>query len=289
MSNAAVYEKITNAIIASLESGNIPWIKPWKASNTVNYNVPHNVISKKSYRGINRLYLSCMMNYTSNTWGTFKQWKSIGASVRKGEKGTEVVYFQPIVVKSAKNENEEDKVFPLLKTYYVFNADQVEGYVAPVVELSEEEKMANNQQVNAFIESVGANIRHGGDEAYFSPSLDYIQMPVVSSFISEDAYYGVLFHELTHWTGHKTRLDRLNLGKFGSSEYAFEELVAELGSAFLSQNMSINSDQLRHAGYIQGWVKCLKEHKNAIFRAAALAQTAVDYLTSTKEEGDYDE
>ncbi len=269
-----IYDQITASIIAELEKGAAPWVKPWKADGTAD----RNLASGNAYKGINRLILG-MQFKGSNTWATYKQWQDVGASVRKGEKGTHIVYFSPIT-KHVKNSNGEDveSTYRLMKTYCVFNADQVDGYSAPVVD-APAIPFDSDALCESRIIKTGAIVSHGGDAAFYAPSQDRIQLPNKTAFDTPASYYSTAFHELTHWTGSKNRLDRIQTGSFGSKDYAFEELVAELGAAFLCQEHGI-SGELRHAGYIQSWLKALRDDNKLIFKAAAHAQKASDFILS---------
>jgi antirestriction protein ArdC len=271
----AIYTEVTDLIIKQLESGAMPWIKPWKADSTAD----KNFISQKPYQGINRLILglsSMVSGFDTPIWASFKQWQSLGCNVRKGEKGTKIVFFSPVTKECKVTGNLES--YNLLKSYYVFNASQVDGVTiaAPTTE---------NKPFNAIAEAddriakTGAIIRHGGDSAFFAPSMDIIQMPNKSAFTDESSYYATMFHELTHWSGHESRLKREFGKRFGNPEYAFEELVAEMGAAFLCQDYRIQGE-LRHAGYIQHWLKACRNDATAIFKAAALAQKSADYINS---------
>lgn len=272
--NNTIYQDVTNSIIQQLEAGAMPWIKPWKADSTAD----KNILSQKPYQGINRLILglsSMVLGYDVPVWGSFKQWQQLGANVKKGEKGTKIVFYSP--VKKEDKETGEESVYQCLKTYYVFNASQVEGIeITPVK--AEDKPFNSIAAAEERILKTGAIIQHGGDAAFYAPSVDKIQLPNKSSFDNESSYYATAFHELTHWTGAKSRLDRqLDKGRFGNPAYAFEELVAELGAAFLCQDYKIKGE-LRHAGYIQSWLKALRDDNKAIFKAAALAQRAADYI-----------
>ena len=272
MSNK-IYESVTQSIIEQLENGATPWLKPWKADSTAD----KNLLSQKPYQGVNRLILglsSMVKGYDTPVWASFKQFESLGASVRKGEKGTAIVWFSPITKEN--KETGEVESFNALKTYYVFNVAQCDG-----IEITA--SRPNDKPFNPIdaaeqrIVKTGAIISHGGDSAFFAPSVDRIQMPHKSAFDNESSYYATVFHELTHWSGAKHRLDRTFGKRFGDPAYAFEELVAEMGAAFLCQDYRIQGE-LRHAGYIQNWLKAMRDDSKAIFKAAALAQKAADYL-----------
>ena len=273
---SSLYQSITDQIVAQLEQGAAPWIKPWKTDTSAD----RNLVTNKPYRGINRLLLgmsSMAAGYGSPVWATFAQWKAVGASVRKGEKATHIVFFKPVSreVINANGETEQEG-YCVMKGYCVFNAGQVDGLeiAAPVSEVAEFERHDHAEQT---IVKTGAVIRHGGDAAFYAPSVDAIQMPHKSAFQAPANYYATAFHELTHWTGAKTRLDRDLSGRYGNPAYAFEELVAEMGAAFMCADHGIQGE-LRHAGYIASWIKALRENDRAIFKASALAQKAADYL-----------
>jgi antirestriction protein ArdC len=273
MSNT-VYQDVTNSIIEQLEKGAIPWVKPWKADSSAD----KNLLSQKPYQGINRLILglSGMVNsYTVPVWASYKQWESIGGNVRKGEKGTRIVFFSKV---SKENKTTGDtESYSVLKAYWVFNASQIDGIdIVPAETV--EKPFTPIEYAETRIVKTGAALTHGGDAAFYAPSVDRIQLPNKGTFNSEANYYATAFHELVHWTGAKHRLDRnLEKGRFGNPAYAFEELVAEMGAAFLCQDYGIQGE-LRHAGYIQSWLKALRDDSKAVFKAAALAQKAADYL-----------
>lgn len=276
---SSIQQTITASIVAQLEKGAAPWIKPWRVDTTAD----RNLVSGKAYRGINRLLLgmsSMAQGYSSPTWATFPQWKEKGAMVRRGEKGTHIVFFKPVSKETVSEAGEtETSKYAVLKGYCVFNASQVDGFAeaAPSATVTEFEI---HERAEATMEKTGALIRHGGDAAFYMPSQDAVQLPNKNAFHAPANYYATAFHELTHWTGAKHRLDRdLDKGRFGNPEYAFEELVAEMGAAFLCAEHSIQGE-LRHAGYIQSWIKALRENDRAIFKASALAQKAADYLLS---------
>jgi antirestriction protein ArdC len=272
----AIYDAVTATIIEQLEKGAAPWVKPWTAG--VDQGADRNMVTGKPYQGINRLILGMSgFNRSAPVWATYKQWQDLGGNVKKGEKGTAIVFFTPHA-KGVDKESGEEKTYMLLKQSFVFNVDQVDGIeIKPkTVELKEVERDANCE---AFIKRTGANISHGGDSAFYTTLHDAIKLPFPETFVSMGNYYATAFHELVHWTGNKTRLERKFGERFGNPEYAFEELVAEMGAAFLCQDYSVQGE-LRHAGYIGHWLKACKEDNKAIFKAAALAQKAADYLNS---------
>ena len=270
--SALIYQQVTDKIIAELESGTIPsWVKNWSGEAGSDCNV----ISKKTYSGINTIILG-MSGFKSPFWATYKQWVSIGAQVSKGSKGTHIIFYSPVENGSKITEAGEVKNYSyILKSYTVFNAEQVTGFEAPALPVP---KVFNNIAcIEALTVKSGAKLQFGGDRAYYSPSHDYIAMPHKTQFNSEASYYATLLHELSHWSGHKSRLDRDLSGRFGNEAYAAEELIAELSAAFLCARYSITGE-LRHASYIASWLRVLKNDNKAIFKAAALAQKSADYL-----------
>lgn len=269
-----IYQEITDSIIAELEKGATPWVKPWNAPAGAD----KNVVSQKAYRGINRLLLAMVggiKGYSNPAWGTYKQWEELGGQVRKGEKAAKIIFWSKA---SATDKNTgESKEYAFAKAYFVFNVEQVDG----IAIVKSEDKQNDNQRIancENTIKNSNARITHGGDTACFIPSSDIIRMPEIGTFQSAEHYYATAFHELTHWTSDKNRCNRdISKGRFGNPDYAFEELVAELGAAFLCGNHGIKGD-LRHAGYIESWLKCLKNDPKAIFKASGLAQSAADYI-----------
>ena len=268
-----MYKTVTDSIIAELEKGAIPWVKPWKADGSAD----KNFISQKPYQGINRLLLgmsSMAKGYSNPAWATFKQWQDAGTSVKTGEKATHIVFFKP--VKTTDKATGKDSNYCVIKGYSVFNVEQTDMDIIP----STTPDTAFNPipSCEERIIKTGASISHGGDAAFYMPSQDRIQLPNKGAFTSEANYYATAFHELSHWTGAKHRLDRnLDNGRYGNPAYAFEELVAEISAAYLCSDYKIQGE-LRHAGYIQSWLKACKEDSKAIFKAAALAQKAADYI-----------
>ena len=272
-----IYQEITDSIITELEKGAAPWVKPWNAPQGAD----KNVISQKPYRGINRLLLAMVggiKGYSNPAWATYKQWEQLGGNVRKGEKAAKIIFWSQ--AKSTNPEGEE-KAYAFAKAYFVFNVAQVEG----IDIVASEDKQNDNAKIDSCestIKATQAKIIHGGDTACFIPSSDVIRMPELGTFQSSEHYYATAFHELTHWTSDKKRCDRdISKGRFGNPEYAFEELVAELGAAFLCSTHGIAGD-LRHAGYIESWLKALKNDNKAIFKASGLAQSAADYVMNCK-------
>jgi antirestriction protein ArdC len=269
--SALIYQQVTDKIIAELESGNLPsWVKNWSGDISAD----HNVITRKQYHGINTIILG-MSGFKAPQWGTYKQWLSLGAQVTKGSKGTHIIYYSPVERGSKVTEAGEVKEYSyILKSYTVFNAEQVTGWEAPAIEPKSFNAVASIEELT---NKSGVKLQFGGDRAYYSPSLDFVAMPNKSQFNSEAGYYATLLHELSHWSGHESRLNRDLSGRFGNEAYAAEELIAELSAAFLCARFGI-AGELRHSSYIASWLKVLKSDNKAIFKAAALAQKAADYL-----------
>jgi antirestriction protein ArdC len=280
------YETITASIVEAIEAGAGPYKMPWHTVAGV-ANSPINLISRKAYRGINTLVLgSAAMSkgYHSGEWATYKQWQERGAQVRKGEKSTPVVFWKffdqgrkPGEATEGDPGGSEKKAvsIPMARLYSVFNAAQTDGYVAPPEPVINRE--ARIADCEAFVQALGASVQHGGNRAFYSPAADTVTMPPFERFIDSTAYYSVLAHELTHWTG--PRLERNLTGRFGSESYAVEELVAELGAAFTCARLGIATEPRRdHAPYIASWLRVLKGDSRAIFTAASQAQRACDWM-----------
>lgn len=283
---ADTYQRITDKIVADLERGVRPWFQPWNAAHLagrITRPLRHN---GEPYSGINVIMLwmtAVEHGYANPHWMTFRQAKEFGASVRKGERGTLVVYANTLV-KTERDDagNEEERTIPFLKGYTVFNVEQIDGLperynivpeprIAPFLKLDHAER---------FFDRTGAETRHGGNRAFYSVTDDYIQLPPFETFRDAEAYYATRGHETIHWTRHKSRLDRdFGRKRFGDEGYAMEELVAELGSAFLSADLALAPDvRDDHAAYIDSWLRVLRNDKRAIFTAAAHAQRAAEYL-----------
>ncbi|MEZ5887529.1 MAG: zincin-like metallopeptidase domain-containing protein [Paracoccaceae bacterium] len=281
-----IYQKVTDKIIADLEQGELTWLKPWSAGNMDGRIVKPLRHNGMAYSGINILMLwgaAMEAGYLSPYWMTFKQAKELGANVKKGERGNQVVYANKIT-KTEEHEDgsEEERTIPFMKAYTVFNVEQIEGlpehyYAKPEPILEAAERI---EHADAFFSATGADIRYGGNSAHYSGGSDHVQMPYFESFRSPESYYATLAHELTHWTKHPKRVDReFGRKKWGDEGYAKEELVAELGAAFLCADLGLTPEAGNdHAAYIQSWLKVLKNDKRAIFSAAAHAQKAADFL-----------
>lgn len=282
-----VYSKITDRIVADLEQGVRPWMKPWNADHAagrITRPLRHNGIP---YKGINVVMLwsaSVTKGYSCPLWLTFKQALELGGNVRKGERGELVVYANRITRTETDDKGAEvEREIPFLKGYTVFNAEQCENLPAHYTAKAEPPTLSPVQRIEAadrFFAATGADIRHGGTRAYYAEGPDYVQMPPFETFVDAESHAATLAHELTHWTKHGKRLAR-DMGRirWGDEGYAREELVAELGSAFLCADLAITPEVREdHAAYIDHWLKALRDDKRLIFTAAAHAQRAVDYL-----------
>jgi antirestriction protein ArdC len=288
-----IYERITKQIIEAIEAGAGKFRMPWHVTGAERF-TPMNVTSERPYRGVNVLSLwvaAEARSYNSGLWGTYNQWQQFGAQVRKGEKAAPVVFWKfPEPKGNDSEEAAEDDEAPtsrgvLAKGYYVFNADQVEGYTPPArVGMSAGDRI---ERADAFFVDIGADIRHGGSVACYESDADIIRMPMSSAFHEAAGYYAVLGHETTHWSGAPHRLNRTLRARFGSEAYAMEELVAELGAAFLCATLGIsNTPRPDHAAYLATWLAVLRRDKRAIFSAASQAQKAVDWMTERAGLGD---
>ena len=283
-----LYQSITERIIRALESGAIPWQFPWEREP--GGAAPANLSTGRAYRGINTLLLNLAAmreGYCRNRWLTYQQARSVGAHVRRGETGTSIVFFKLLEVDGAgrscaANNAPTTKMVPLLRSFTVFNADQVENLPPALMAPEPAPDWSPVEQAERLLAGSGAAIRHGGDQAFYRPSDDVIQLPARHAFPKAEGYYGVALHELTHWTAHPTRCNRPMQGRQHLTAYAFEELVAEMGSAFLCGHCGLNAE-LQHAGYIAHWLQALRHDKRLVFTAASMAQKAADFVLDTAD------
>ncbi len=292
---ADIYTRITDRIVADLEQGVRPWLKPWNAEHAagrITRPLRHNGIP---YQGINTLMLwsaAVAAGYAAPIWMTFKQAQELGAHVRKGEKGSLVVYANTITRTELDVDtgDEAEREIPFMKGYTVFNVEQVEGLPAQFYATAEPrlDPVQRIDHAECFFAATGADIRHGGNRAYYSVTDDHVQMPPFETFKDAESYYATLAHECTHWTRHPSRLERdFGRKRWGDEGYAMEELVAELGSAFLSADLDLTPEPRDdHAAYIASWLKVLKDDKRAIFTAASHAQRAADFLNGLQDAGE---
>ena len=283
-----IHQHITDQIVAAIERGAGEFHLPWHRA-TGSIMRPANVASKKAYLGINVLALwaaSDEKGYSSGLWGTYKQWAEAGAQVRKGEKASHIVFYKELSFASEEGAEGDTETRLFARATPVFAAEQVNGYQPEVIEPPSVTTVTPVEQAETFVVATRATITHGENRAFYRPSTDSIQLPPREAFVGtatstpSESYYSTLLHELTHWTGHETRCNR-QLGKrFGDQAYAMEELVAELGAAFLCADLGI-SDVPRpdHAQYITTWLEVMKADKKAIFTAASKASEAASFLS----------
>jgi len=281
-----IYTRVTNRIVEQLEHGIRPWMQPWNAEHAagrITRPLRHN---GQPYKGINILQLWAsaeIAGYACPIWLTFQQAKELGGHVKKGEHGSPVVYASTFK-KTDKTEDgqETEEEIPFLKEYTVFNVEQCEGLPQHFYALAEppKEKIERIEHAERFFAGTGAKIEYGGNRAFYAITTDSIRMPPFETFRDSESHASTLAHELTHWTRHPSRLNRdLGRKRWGDEGYAFEELVAELGSAFLCADLSITPEiREDHASYIHEWLKVLKDDKRAVFTAASHASKAVDFL-----------
>ena len=281
-----VYARVTSQIVNAIEQGEVGnWRMPWHTSARFAFS-PVNVTSGKPYRGINTLCLwstARAKGYESGEWGTYSQWQDKRAQVRKGEKAALVVFWK-FANNTEKQDDGDDSPangsrLLFTRGYSVFNASQVDGY-KPKAE-PEANQLERIEQADSFFRGLGSDVQHGGNRAYYSPMSDHIQMPPFQAFDDNVSYYSTLAHEHTHWTAKAERCDRVLGKRFGDNAYSMEELVAELGAAFLCAHLGLSSEPREdHAQYIQSWLRVLKADKRAIFTAASKAQQAADWMVN---------
>jgi antirestriction protein ArdC len=270
-----VYEIVTEKIIAALKTGTAPWHKPWKAG------IARNAISNRPYSGINALLLG-MATYSDPRWLTMKQCNAKGGKIRKGERSTLVIFWK---LNSKTEENDEgeltEKQIPLLRYYLVWNVEQCEGSDLPPLEVKQIDVIAQAEAIVASMPNPPRISYDGGDKAFYRPLHDSIHLPQRNSFDSAGEYYATLFHELSHSTGHQSRLDRPTLTEvvpFGSETYSKEELVAEFGAAYLCAHAGIEATINNSAAYINGWLRKLQSDPKLAILAASQGQKAADYI-----------
>lgn len=287
-----LYQHITKHIVNAIEDGLVAgdYRMPWNPKLCIgsSISIPHNPVGHYGYRGINILSLwACQQenSYATPEWATFHQWQTVGAQVRKGEKGSLTVFFKAAdsSCSAAENDDQQTRRHFITKAAYVFNVAQVDGYEPPPSPILT--PIDRNHAADMFIRASAATIYHDSDHASYIPSRDEIHLPPEGAFFDTHGYYGVALHELVHWTGHPSRCARDLRNRFGSEAYAAEELIAEIGSAFLCAEIGISPEpRIDHARYIDSWLKVLKSDKRAIFTAAAKASHAVTYLNGLVEK-----
>ena len=284
MRTSDLFEQVTRQIVTAIEAGAGDFTMPWYRWGE-NLAMPVNEASGRAYRGINTLLLWAAAEcagFSSGRWATYRQWAAAGAQVRKGEKATPIIFWKTASNNDSSGEERDYERKPgprfIARVYSVFNADQVEG----AEEARQGPELSQSDRISAaedFICATGANIRHGGDRACYVANIDQIWLPKFEQFRDAVSYYSVLAHECVHWTGAKHRLDRDLTGRFGGDSYAMEELVAELGSAFVAAHLGISIEPRRdHAAYIASWLRVLRGDARAILIASTKAQQAADFL-----------
>jgi antirestriction protein ArdC len=284
-----VYQIVTDKIVELLEKGTVPWKKGWTVVGG-RPQMPMNLVSKKPYRGIN-VWMLAAAGYESPYWLTYKQAEKLGGQVRRGEQSTIAVFWKRDVIEDKKT-GDEKRVF-LLRYYRVFNVEQCDGLESKLPKV--EKPKAKSKKFNPIAEAEkivagmpkAPSIEHNGSAACYSPALDRVKMPVKESFHGEGEYYSTLFHELSHSTGHATRVGRFagcteDAKKFGSEPYAKEELIAEMSAAFLSAISGIETTVDNSAAYIKGWLKALKDDHKMVVQAAAAAHRSADFILDVK-------
>lgn len=288
---ANLYEQITNRIIAELEAGRVPWVQPW-GSSRASIGMPYNAVSNRRYSGLNILTLWNAVverGFAGHAFLTFRQAIALGGSVRKGEHGVGIIYTRRFIPgeerRRAENEGREPSGgIPFLKSFTVFSVEQCDGLPAHICEPPPPiPEGLILPQAEALIAATGADFRIGGAMAYYSPRHDYVQVPRPDDYFEPVNWHRTALHELSHWVGHPSRLNRDQSGIFGSPDYAREELIAEISAAYCCAALGI-APTVRHADYIGSWLEILKEDHRAILRAASAASKAADYLLAFRSE-----
>lgn len=284
MTRQDVYTQVTERIIAALESGTVPWLKPWRSVD----GVPRNVRTGRPYRGVN-VWLLDLAGFGDPRWGTYRAIQEAGGQVRKGERGTSIILWKPV----RRGEDDERADYLLLRSYTVFNAEQCDGL--PELERETESPFTPDERAEGIVRGyrLGPAVIHGASAAYYQPSTDVVRMPDPEHFTSCSGYYRTLFHELIHSTGHESRLKRLEPALFGTDPYAKEELVAELGASMLAGIAGLDGAELedvdQSAAYIASWIRRLRDDRKLIVQAAAQAQKGADRILGTTFETATDE
>jgi antirestriction protein ArdC len=285
-SRPGLYQEITDKIIAELEAGRVPWVQPWRtAAAGAPLAMPKNASTDRRYSGINVLILWGAVierGFTGQSWVTFRQALALGGNVRKGERGTTVVYADRFVPdderRRAVETGEDERTIPFLKRFTVFNTDQCDGLPDDVANaVLPPPPDVIEPEARTLIAATGADFRIGGTRAFYSPSGDFVQVPPPQAYFEPINWHRTAFHEIGHWTGHPSRLNRDHSDSFGSTSYAREELVAEMAGAFVCASLGI-VPTVRHADYIGSWLEVLREDDRAIVRAASAASKASDFI-----------
>jgi antirestriction protein ArdC len=285
--HADVFSIITNRIIEQLEQQFIPWRKPWSEGGQ-----PQNLISKRHYTGINTWLLGSL-GYAQNYFLTWKQAQTLGAAVKKGEKGTMIVFWKRLQNQS-EDDIEQKKITAVLRYYYVFNVAQIENLPSVYATAEPPEAIVHISACDDIVQCMPncSPIKHDIQKAYYNPAQDYINMPKQESFITPESYYCALFHEMVHSTGHQSRLNRKEVvepNRFGSEPYSIEELTAEIGACYLNSVAGIMDAEFENSvAYIGGWIRALKGNKRMIVYASGQAQRATDYILNISSYKDSD-
>ena len=280
----SIYEKVTQSIVDALEKGVAPWVRPWAV---VGDGVPTNLTTRRRYKGINFLTLSlhsAIRGYTRSIFLTYRQAAALGAQVKRGERGVPVIYWQLRRVAACAETQPwpdeaqlNERVVPLCRCYTVFHISQVEHLPPHLLPAPRSVAWLADAAAEDLLIRSQADIRYGGDHAYYRPDADFIQLPERGAFADSASFYGTALHELVHWTGHRGRLNRDFSSRFGREDRAVEELVAEIGSAYLCASLGLNG-KLQHENYVASWLKVLRSDEHAIFTASARAQAAAEFL-----------
>jgi antirestriction protein ArdC len=275
-----------------LEEGTAPWQKPWEAGEAGR--MPWNPVTGKPYRGGNVIGLmvaGMRKGYSDSRWMTYRQAAEKGWQVRKGEKASNIEYWESKPGSKAEDADDDERKSRLVhKVYAVFNAEQIDGI--PPLEVKPKEAWEVCETGERIMKDSGADVRYGGDRAYYNRKDDYIRLPNRDQFPDAPSFYGTSLHELGHWTGHPSRLNRATLTdsyRFGDQNYSLEELVSELTSLYIAAETGIPNDPKQHAAYVASWIKALKDDKNAIFKAASAASAAADYLLQHEKRAEVEE
>lgn len=285
-----LYQEVTDKIIRELEAGRVPWVQPWdNASPDAAIGMPKNANTGNTYSGINILLLwasGIEQGFKAQKWVTFKQALEIGGNVRKGQRGTTVCYADTFIPKSEQERQiqtgEQAQSIGFLKRYTVFNVEQCEGLDIETDKAAEKTEADLIPAVKTIIDNMGVPFHFGGNKAFYMPSIDAITMPPMSAYYEPINFYRTAMHEISHSTGHKSRLDRKLDNARGSKGYAFEECIAEISASYICASLSIRPT-VRHSDYIGSWLELLKKDKRAIFKAASQASKAADFVLAFGE------
>ena len=276
------YQELTDKIIAALEAGTAPWRRPWDKNACGGATAPVNAATGHRYRGINLFVLGMSpLAFASNDprWCSYRQAAARGWQVRKGEKATPVYFYKPIEIEDKTSDGErETRRIPILRTFSVFHASQIDGIPELAPAVATKAVAERIEDVEIIVQASGVPVRIGGDRAFYNPTFDFIQLPPDEVFHSQELRAATLFHELSHASGHVSRLNRDLSGGFGSMSYAKEELRAELASYAIGSMIGLPCDVPNHASYLQSWIGALKQDRREIFHAAAEAQRIADYI-----------